>query len=440
MIGLVGPIDSVELLAKVASTVVSDEGFATRTYTTPVESINLARELDGFCDVILFTGRLPYAMAMREKSPWTASLQYIPHTGLDLYNTLVRILLHSKGVIPRMSIDTIDDNWVAETFNEIELPVPKNLMPFSTLGAIEVPTREELVAFHVSLWKSGEVEECLTCLEVVYRDLQEMGIPAWRIGHTRASLRDSLERALLTAELAQSKATHMALALVRLPVDVNERLDPYESQVRRLRMKAVAVQLSKQLRGHLLGSPDSEFLITTSRGMVDETISRLRSGQRSALDVEGLPEGSLVGFGVGLTLSVAEERARAAVALAEKTGITHAILVDGEMINADADSKLKMRATNSMFQAIAESLGIGPLSYVRLLGALRRLDSSSLTARQLAESYGIEARSARRILGALVKAGYASEVGVEASTRAGRPQSVFSVNIHGLANAIGSEE
>lgn len=437
MIGIIGPSDSIALVIEVASEMENLGSLVTRSYSRPEASLELTREIESLCDVILFTGRLPYAMAFKDSQSWHPKLQFIPHTGTDLYRTLARILRENNGIMPRTSIDTIDANWVAETFGEIGLPVPEHLMPFSEIPEGVVPTREDVLAFHVSQWEAGTVDACLTCLGVVYNDLQELGIPSWRIEHTRPSLRRSLEHASMAAELAQSRSTHMALALVRLPTVINtDVVDPYLAQIKHLRIQEMAVQMSQQMRGQLVRTLDTEFLITTSRGMVDETMSRLRTGQRSAIDVPGLPEGTRVGFGVGLTAAAADENARRAVELSERIGSTHAILTDGEVISSGGDSTLRMREVQPAVRAIAESLGLGPLSFTRLLSALRRLDLNTLTARQLADVYGIEARSARRLLGALLKAGFASETGREVSAAAGRPQSVFSVDMQALLNAI----
>lgn len=435
MIGIIGPHDSIDQVVDVASEMNADSVLVTRTYSDPEDAVPLARELDGICDVILFTGRLPYSIVAGQSDKWQAELHFIPHTGTDLYRMLTRVLIKWKGVLPRTSIDTIDGRWVTEIFTEIGQPIPEHLYPFTTLPHDAVPSKETVVDFHVVQWERGEVDVCVTCLGVVYDELTARGIPAWRIEHTRTSLRAALERAKLRAELAQSRSTHMALAFVRLPASAPaDLLDPYEAQMTHLRGREMAVQMSRQLRGHLARSSDTEFLITTSRGMVDKTMARIRAGQRSAIDVPGLPKGVLVGFGVGITASAAEENARRAAELSEHTGTTHAVLEAGDVISADRET-LRMRDDQSGFRGIAESLGLGPLSYSRLLNAMRHLDATSLTARQLAEVYGIEARSARRLLGALAKAGFAEESGREASAKAGRPQTVFSVDVHALASA-----
>lgn len=438
MIGMIGPSDSIDRAVEVAGEMESLDAIVTRVYSDPQDAVDLARELDSVCDVILFTGRLPYSLVAARPEPWRAELRFIPHTGTDLYRTLVRVLMKHRGELPRTSIDTIDGRWVAEIFTEIGKPVPEALVPFSSLPNEAIPSKDAVVGFHAQRWERGEVDVCITCLGVVYDELTARGIPAWRIDHTRTSLREAIERANLRAELAQSRSTHMALAFVRLPEpSLADAADPYEAQMTNLRARETAVQMSRQLRGHLARSTDTEFLITTSRGMVDETMSRLRAGQRSAIDVPGLPEGARIGFGVGITPSAAEENARRAAELSELTGTTHAVLADGNVVGADRET-LRMRDDHPGLRAIAETLGLGPLSYSRLLNALRRLDANALTARQLAEVYGIEARSARRLLGALAKAGFAKEAGREASAKAGRPQTVFSVDVQALANASGA--
>jgi hypothetical protein len=437
MIGIVGPKDSIGLVLQVASEMKNVGALVTRAYTNPEVSLELTREIENHCDLVLFTGRLPYALALKDSHQWGPKLQYIPHTGTDLFHTIIRVLLANQGRMPKVSIDIISEQWIKETFDEVELPVPDHIMPFSETSLEAVTSTEEVLAFHVSQWKSGSVEACLTCLGSVHNQLQELGIPSWRISHTRTSLRKALENATLTLELVQSHSTSMALALVKLPIAKKlENLDPYQAQIEQLRTQELAVQMSQRLRGQLIRTLDAEFLIATSRGMVEETISRLRSGQRSAIDVSGLPDGVQVGFGVGITLAAAESNARRAIELSERFGGTNALLTDGQILSSSSYSALSMREIKSGTRKISESLNLGPLSFTRLISALRRLDTQALTARQLGEVYGVETRSARRIIRALVRIGYATETGREVSAAAGRPQSVFSVDLNKLLSPV----
>jgi hypothetical protein len=441
VIGIVGPKDSIALVLQVASEMKNVGALVARSYVNPEASLKLTREIENHCDLILFTGRIPHALALKDSQQWGPKLQYIPHTGTDLFHTIVRVLLTSQGKMPRISIDTISEEWVKETFEEIELPIPDHVMPFSETNLEAVPSSEEVLAFHVSHWKSGSVEVCLTCLGSVYDQLQELGIPSWRISHTRTSLRKALENATLNLELVQSLSTTMALALVKLPIaDKPGNSDPYQVQIQQLRTQELAIQMSQQLRGQLIRALDAEFLIATSRGMVEETISRLQSGQRSAIDVSGLPDGVHVGFGVGVTPAAAEANARRAIELSERFGGTNALLTDGHVLSSRSDNVLNMREVQSGARTISESLNLGPLSFTRLISALRRLDTQALTARQLGDVYGVETRSARRIIRALVRVGYAVETGREVSTAAGRPQSVFSVDLNSLLHAVDDNE
>ncbi len=61
MIGVIGPRDSIDLARAVASEEGLGENVVTRAYDLVEEAPALARELDEICQVLLFTGRVPFA-------------------------------------------------------------------------------------------------------------------------------------------------------------------------------------------------------------------------------------------------------------------------------------------------------------------------------------------------------------------------------------------
>ena len=69
----------------------------------------------------------------------------------------------------------------------------------------------------------------------------------------------------------------------------------------------------------------------------------------------------------------------------------------------------------------------------RLTRALRQVDPTAMTASDLALAYGIEARSARRLITALRRAGIATSNGRQGGPRAGRPQTVYRIDLDRLA-------
>jgi hypothetical protein len=107
MIGVVGSADSTARLQRVAADLSMSDQVLVRSYDRLEQAADLAAELDGVCNVLLFTGLVPYELT-RERDPGLHSRgQYVPHGRIDLYRTLALLLSERQGSLPRMSIDTI---------------------------------------------------------------------------------------------------------------------------------------------------------------------------------------------------------------------------------------------------------------------------------------------------------------------------------------------
>lgn len=434
MIGLIGPRDSIALASRVASDLGIQDGVLARAYDSPDEAAALAVELDQVCAVILFTGRVPYTLA-RHGRPLRAILDFVPHGGIDLYRTLVLVLRDRAGRLPRMSLDTIERSVVEEIYKDLELPPPHHVLSLDPDEA-EEPVRRtaDVTAFHLGLVEAGEVDLCLTCLGSVREELARRGIPVVRVEHTRVALRDALQLAMLTDRLARSQATQTAVALIEGTPQQGSRGSRYARERLTLQVREQALDLAERLQGTLVDRPAGSFLIHSTRGAVEAEFEG--GGERLIGMLHATTTARFsIGFGVGATAASAEEHAREAVALGRTSGEVHLVLDDGSILRLGrelADTGYRLRETDARVLARARELGVGPLTLARLAEALRSIDPTAVTARELADAYGVTPRSALRLLTTLQESGLASVLGARVSPRAGRPQTVFKVNVEGL--------
>jgi hypothetical protein len=439
MIGVVGPPDSVKLAQLVAHEEGHDQDLQVRAYSRPEDAAQLAQEIDDACQVILFTGRVPYSLA-RSSASLRAETQFISHSGADLYRTLARILIDRHGVMPRVSVDTIDDVTVQSVFRDISLPSPTDVLPLADAdGQLLIASSDEIAAFHLEKIREGSVDACLTCLAGTHEKLLAAGAPVWRVEHTRATIREAMQKAWLSAELAQSKSTQLAIVLIQPSPTALGKLGRYEREDAQLRVHQGLLQQAKKVSGKLSVVNDTTFLITTSRGAVEAAISRYRAGHASLLVPPDLGVGIRIGIGTGATYALAEDNARHALKLSNLQGYTNVVFPDGSVYSTGQNgnlNRLKLQETTPAVLDLATKMGIGPLSIWRLVHALGRLDVAALTAQQLAHTYGVQQRSARRLLTSLCSAGLATEVGVRVGPGAGRPQTVYKVNLTELSAVL----
>jgi hypothetical protein len=438
MIGVIGPPDSTELALSVAREDGLGESVIARAYDSAGQAADLAHELDRICQVLLFTGRLPYVFA-RRSGALRASLQFVPHSSADLYRTLVQLLREFKGELPRVSLDTIEPLIAREAYEDLGLDPPRHVLPLEVEGDEDaVQSADDIVAFHLDTYRSGEVVGCLTCLGAVYIQLRAAGVPAWRITHTRSVMREALRQAQLAARLAISETTQPAAVLINVPdlrAQPSEDGRAYEMQRRRLRAREEILDLAERLQGRMAELDDQTFVVYTSRGTIEDAIARLRAGQGGPLEIQRLLADVRVGVGLGATVPIAEENARRALIMGQRDRDLHVAFADGEVFRAGVDGQTatyKLRETREPTLRLARELGLGPLALTRLTRALRQVDTSAVTASELAQAYGIQPRSTRRILTSLQRAGIATPLGRQGGGGAGRPQTIYRIDLERL--------
>lgn len=437
MIGVIGPGDSVALTLSVAEEMGVADQVVGRSYRGISEALELAVALDHVCQVLLFTGRVPYSIG-RASGRLVAPLQYLPHSGADLFRALVHLLLDHHGVLPRISLDTIDEATVREAFVDLDAEPPRHVLALEVDGdPSRVRSAPEMVAFHLGLARAREVDVCVTCVGEVDRELRAAGVRTWRISHTRVAIREALQRALLAARLSMTESSQPAVVLVhaaslREGVSASVGAGSYHLQRQRLRMRQAVLDLAERLQGRLTEVDEATLIVHTSRGAVESAVARSSTDPAGPFDLSGLAEDLGAGAGIGATVAAAEEHARQALALAERDGDVHVVYQDGSVVRASRTgptSTFRLRATDAGALEVARELGIGPLALASLTRALRTVDASAVTAAELARAYGIEARSARRLMTSLQRAGIATATGRQGGGGAGRPQTVYRIDV-----------
>lgn len=422
MIGVVGSADSVTLVSQVATEMELAEGLITRAYTSPEDAPAFAQEIDRACSVILFTGRVPFALT-QSRVDLTAVSHYIPHAGVDLYRSLVVILRQFAGELPRVSIDTIDGAVVRENFDEVGLAAPEYVFDLDPVLAEGGAGTDAISDFHESLYRNGLVDLSITCLSSVRSRLESAGVPVERVEHTHGSVRDSLQRATLTSQLQRSEASQMAVLMLTSLTD---------TPAIAITTDELLALLADTLQGEPITTDQGRPAVATTRGAMARELRHAGALGR-ALDHLAAAD-AWVGAGLGHSLPHAAEQSRYALTVAAATRNHQVVLPDGTVrrLVGGADSRLSVRHTGERLQAAARLAGIGPMTLSRLQAALSTIGRSDVTAKELARAYGVEPRSARRLLNALLKAGVAEPRGAQSAPRAGRPQVIYKIDIEAL--------
>jgi hypothetical protein len=423
MIGIIGSADSVGLVWKVASEMGLAEGLIARSYARPDQAPQYARELDSVCGVILFTGRVPHDLATSSTS-LAAATDYIPHSGADLYRTLVILTRQYGGRLPVSSIDTIASDVVRENYDDLGETPPRHVYAIDAILCGEAGF-QDMVDFHRELYERGEVEVCITCLSHVREQLEPLGVRVFRVAHTRGVIRDSLQRAALTGQLRAITAAQIAVIAIGV-TDSGDDAAPRTPP-------GTVDSLSDVVRGRLIAEGPGAHNIATTRGAVEGVLQRRRREvERMLADLDGT--GAWIGVGFGTSLPHAEEQARYALGIATATKVHSVVMPDGSISRLDDGEQtgIQIRDTDRRRLAAARQAGIGSITFSRLQAALASLGTNQFTAKDFALAYGVETRSARRLLAGLVSAGLAQTSGAQSAPRAGRPQVIYELDVRAL--------
>jgi len=430
LIGIVGPEDSVALATKVAEELGRSEELVGLAYPDPGDAVALARQLEPTCDVLLFTGQVPFEQA-KQSGRWQCELDVILHSPADLYRMIAIILKEREGRFPRVSVDMIDGETIRRAFSDIGLTDPLVIEPLDVQDVSSGELARRMADRHAQAVAEGRAEAALTCLAGTYRLLREQGVEAWRIDHAPVTIRQALERAWYAAQVRQATGLSPAVVLVSAEAGGED------------------ATLTRRVAGHArrLGSrasfEDGRFVITTTRAAVSAALERHRSGQRSFVDLAtSAPAGAVrVGIGFGDTVDTALLCATKALQLAGSTHDATIVSEDGAVETAGGElaATPSLQETSAGVLRLAGETGLGPLALRRLVATLNRLDYDGVTAQQLAKFYGVTPRSARRMLGGLASAGYAHEAGVQAAPGAGRPHVVYAVDLPRISRVMASD-
>lgn len=431
MIGVIGPRDSVAQVREVADQAELDVPLLTRTYRTPKSVVDLARELDESCSVILFTGRVPFALAGAALTT-RARLEYIPHEGLDLMRVLAQLLVDPQVSTPlRISLDSIDPVVAEEVFLDVGVGLDHFRSIPLVLGEGGVGFSAAAVGReHQQLVLAGDVDVSVTCLDSVHRWLLRNDVPVRRITHARMVIRDALRRCVLEARLSRASASQVAVTLISSATlaDLDDS--------RRSLVEALVRDAAAEMNADVVDRTGELAKLVTTRGAVEiwlNDASRRDVMLREA-EFAGLTD---IGVGIGETIALAEQNAHRALLFAQRDGQPYIQRDDGTSVAAGTSSaSYQARVTAPGMLRRSREVGLAPVSLQRLVRALQRTDSHAVTASRLASMYGVSPRTARRLLGRLVSGGYAEVAGAEHGAGAGRPQAVYRVHLDRLVSSL----
>lgn len=424
-IGIIGPQEMLDMISKTL------KGFPSFhpqmvAYEKEEEAVRIAKELKDDVEVLLFTGVIPYKIAMREIR-FAIPVHYIPLTGTGLYRSFYRMAI--KQHIGSLSVDTIPEESLDKTLTELGEPD----MPIVYYSEHMHPTRHDLIRFHRSMVETGKSNAVLTGLKSVSEELDRCGITNEWIVPTQHDMVVALERALLSSETRRSKESQIVIGLIN--VDdfgrlADQRTSEHDVQRLKLDIHRLILGYVESLDGYLTALGGDEYLFMTTRGIFERETGGYKSIPLAQDMDESFGISLSIGIGFGLSANEAGTHARLALRHSKDAGGNICFIVREDRgvigpLQMTQPYEYDLSLIDKVLLKQAEEAGLSMSYLSRLIGHVARTGKTEYIANELASILGVTVRSTHRFLTAWLDAGLIDVVGEEKGRSRGRPKQIY---------------
>lgn len=319
------------------------------------------------------------------------------------------------------------NNISEEATSQINLKIPK---VYTKEYDLNVDTNE-LLNFHLDLWKRGKTEGALTCFPSVCEALREKGIPAYKMSSSKMEIRQTLR--ILSEKVRSSyfKGTQIGIEIIEVEYFnrvAEEMKTPYHLQYLELRLKEMLIQLCEKLNGSLSEKGNGRYMIISSRGAIQREIMTLENTvQKLAFEADTTVA---VGIGFGETAFSAEINAFRAIQHSKATKKRKIVIVqdNGNIVESPGKQKELQYDSRTHNETLLKKLKKGTISvktYKKILALIKRMGWQEFTTKDLATHLEMTERNVRRIVAYMCEVDLAQCVGEEANATRGRPSKIY---------------
>ncbi|OQR54560.1 transcriptional regulator [Bacillus sp. CDB3] len=384
-------------------------------YLHPAESSELLKRLKP-CDVIFFSGALPYYMAKEIREQLRIPSTYLQQDETTVASSLLSVMYHQSIQPHKISIDLVDRSFITNVFHDIGIKESPQVLDYENM----LWSKDEInrvIDFHIAKYQSGAAHLALTSIHAVYDELQKIGVPSERMIDPTQSIIQGLKGAKIKAELAKSHSATVGACMI-------SSLEIRKSLIEQLDV------ISKELRGSFKQVDDMTFILYTTRGDI-ESIIKTNMIDNVFTSIEGR---IAIGFGYGKTVKEAEQNAKIAQGFAKNNPIESRFYIltsDKELFGPFPKEQRvqSLKNDNPELMKIAKETKLSPANLSKIIQFSQSHPSLKFTAADLSEYLQVTRRSTERLLKKLVDYGYAHICGEEMPYQQGRPRAIYELNL-----------
>ncbi|MGG0670255.1 hypothetical protein [Sporosarcina koreensis] len=378
-------------------------------YASPKDAGNLVQTIIP-CDVILFSGSLPFAYAKSAINNIAIPTLYLKQDERAVAVTLLYLSTKFKYNLNRISIDVREkihlDHIVNDVNGEIQFPYVYTLK--------EQDNIQNIVAYHEQLIFEQKTDAAITSVHAVHEELIKTGIPVYKMIDPESALLDTIEEAKQKAILHKSTASQIAIGKIK-GTQPNYILEPFVTKIADFMQAAWSENV-----GH--------YDLFTTTGIVENIVKDkafLRLIQKMPRDIK-------LAFGTGENLQDATENAKSALDFAAKYPGRSLYLLDADKklhgpypVSTDA---VQMKVDEPSLVEVATNTKLSPANISKLIQFGQSRQAKQFTANDLSLYLNVSRRTAERILKKLMEFQYVKIVGEEMAYKQGRPRALYELN------------
>ncbi|MBT2604021.1 hypothetical protein J7E55_13520 [Bacillus sp. ISL-53] len=427
-IGVVGPLSSIKKIRDVTNEFEHEIDFIDFPYEDAHEVTDIIKNHQSTVNGWFFSGPVPYRIA-KGMLDSEANIAYCPPVGSSLYRCLLQMSADQKHFFDKLSIDMIrlEDFFLHESLQE--LGISTEHIYVKTFD--EQYDYQEIVQFHLQLWREGEVHGVLTVLQSVYEALKKENVPVYKINMTKMEIRQAVKILIEKAKSTYFKDSQIGVEIIEIDQfdqfvdEVNIR---YHLQHLELKIKQTLLTFCEKLDGSLIENGNGRYQIFSSRKAIEREIGSLQSTvQQLALEMD---VSVAVGIGFGETAASAEINARKAIRHSKKKESSGIVVIqeDGVMIESVGQEEQLAYTFRSNDKELLDKLNQANISvktYKKIEALIDRMGWDGFTSSDLASHLSMTVRNAQRIISGLSESGLVEYKGEELQSPRGRPRKIY---------------
>lgn len=432
-IGVVGPLPSIKRILDVVKDFKHEIEFIPFSYEDAREVIEIVKNNHNQVNGWFFSGPTPFVIA-KQILDSNANCVYCPPTGASLYKGFIQMSFHQNQFSSKVSIDMVQAEDVSDVRlreSLIELEIPIENMYVKTFD--EHYVHQEIVQFHLQLWKEGKIQGVLTCLQSVYLALKKEKVPVYRISMTKMEIRQAMKVVIEKAKSSYFKDSQIGVEIIEINQfdQIADKVQTrYHLQHLDLKIKQTLLLFCEKLDGSLMENGNGRYQIFSSRRAIEREIETLRNTvEQLALEVDSTVA---VGIGFGDTAFSAEINARRAIQHSKQKA-DHSIVVvqdDGLIVESIGQEEQLAYTYRSNDKELLEKLhksNVNIKTYKKIEALIHRMGWDGFTTSDLALHLSMTVRYAQRIMNSLYENGLAEYKGEELHSTRGRPHKIYSL-------------